>query len=289
MAASSELDIYLAEIRKLPLLTPERERQLAEGVVRGDKAARDELIRCNLRLVVSVARQFTRRGLSLVDIIAEGNVGLIRAVELFDPTFQTRFSTYATWWIRQAIRKAISTTTHSVRVPIYMNAKIRAMHDATARFQNGNGRRPDSAELAAEMGTTQRQTELFEKASRTRRVSLQASDPTGNKASAGELIVDANSQPPESQMEAAEVISMIRHYVRYLNEREASIVTWRHGLDGNPACTLGQIAARVALTRERVRQIELQAMRKLHLIMNDRQYMLEEPTTRVRGALRKMA
>ncbi len=289
MAADSELGIYLEEIRKLPLLTPERERQLADRIIAGDKHARDEMIRCNLRLVVSVARQFTHRGLSLADLIAEGNVGLIRAVEMFDPKFQTRFSTYATWWIRQAIRKAISTTAQSIRIPTYIHAKLGEMNDAAARFKNGNGRAPNSGELATEMGTTKRQTALVEQAQRTRRVTLQANDQSGAKTSAHEIIIDSNCQPPESQMETAEAISMIRHYVKYLTEREASIMTWRHGLDGNPPCTLDQIAKRIALTRERVRQIENQAMGKLHRMMHDRQYMVEQPTHRVRGAMRKMA
>jgi RNA polymerase primary sigma factor len=289
MAADSELGIYLEEIRKLPLLTAEQEKHLAGKVMAGDKAARDEMIRCNLRLVVSVARQFVHRGLSIADLIAEGNVGLIRAVEMFDPKFKTRFSTYATWWIRQAIRKAISTTGQSIRIPIYLHARISEMRDVKAQIQNGTGRAPDTAELANQMGTTPRQTALAEQAHRTRRVTLQASDSLDNKTSPREMIVDSNCLPPESQMETAEAISMIRHYVRYLTEREASIVTWRHGLDGNPPCTLDQIAVRVALTRERVRQIEVQAMTKLHRMMRDRQYMVEQPTRRVRGAMRKMA
>ena len=288
MAADMELGVYLEEIRKLPLLTPEREKELAVQILAGDQSARDEMIRSNLRLVVSVARRFTHRGLSLADLIAEGNVGLIRAVEMFKPKFQTRFSTYATWWIRQAIRKAISTTAQPIRIPTYMQTKIGEMNEATSRFKNGNGRTPDSTELADEMGATKRQTALVELAHRTRRVALQTDGPTKAKNSAHEVIVDSKCQSPGAEMETAETISLIRHYVRYLSEREASIVTWRHGLDGNPPCTLDQIAKRVDLTRERVRQIENQAMTKLHRLMHDRQYMLEEPNRRVRGAMRKM-
>jgi RNA polymerase primary sigma factor len=247
------------------------------------------MIRSNLRLVVSVARRFTHRGLSLADLIAEGNVGLIRAVEMFDPKYQTRFSTYATWWIRQSIRKAISTTSQPIRIPIYIQAKLSEMKQAASRFKNGNGRTPNSTELAGEMGATERQTALVERAGRARRVALQPDEQTQAKTSPHDVIVDSKCPVPGAEMETAETVSMIRHYVRYLSEREASIVTWRHGLDGNPPCTLDQIAKRVALTRERVRQIENQAMVKLHHMMHDRQYMLEESNRPVRGAMRKMA
>jgi RNA polymerase primary sigma factor len=288
MASDSELGVYLEEISKLPLLTPEREKELAALIFAGDQAARDEMIRSNLRLVVSVARRFSHRGLSLADMIAEGNVGLIRAVEMFNPKFQTRFSTYATWWIRQAIRKAISTTARPIRIPIYMQAKLGEMNEAAARFKNRKGRAPDHKELADAMGTTKRQTALVEQANRTRRINLRADGPDKSKTSVHEVIVDSKCPSPGAEMETAETISLIRHFVRYLSEREASILTWRHGLDGNPPCTLDQIARRVDLTRERVRQIENQATTKLHHLMHDREYMLEEPNRRVRGAMRKM-
>ena len=289
MAADVELGIYLEEIRRAPLLTPEREKELAIKILAGDQAARDEMIRSNLRLVVSVARRFTHRGLSLADLIAEGNVGLIRAVEMFNPKFRTRFSTYATWWIRQAIRKAISATAAPIRIPTYMRAKLGEMNEAASRFRNGNGRSPNSRELAGEMGATERQTALLELAHRTRRIALPTDEPTKAANSACDVIVDSRCSSPGAEMETAEAISLIRRYVRYLSEREASIITWRHGLDGNPPCTLDQVARRVALTRERVRQIENQALAKLYRLMHDRQYMLEESNCLSRGALRKMA
>lgn len=289
MAIDHELGIYLGEIRQLPLLSAERERLLAGRVHAGDTAARDEMIRCNLRLVVSIARQFANRGLPLADLIADGNVGLIRAVEMFDPAFKTRFSTYATWWIRQAIRKAISNTAHSIRMPSYIHVRLGEMKDATARFEEGNGRLPNSAELAKAMGTTKRQTALVEQAGRTRRIALHQPNEERGSHPIQDVLVDSSGQAPGFQMERAEAVSLIRHCVQYLTARESAIITWRHGLDGNRPCTLDQIAKRVDLTRERIRQIETHAMAKLHRLMHDRQYMLEQPTRQIRGTLRKMA
>jgi RNA polymerase primary sigma factor len=235
------LDTYLADINEVPLLTAAQEIELARRVQRGDMAAREHMIRANLRLVVSIAKKYMNRGLPFMDLIEEGNIGLMKAVEKFDPAAGCRFSTYATWWIKQGIRRSLVNTVKTVRVPSYM-AEIVSRWKATAMELNYRlGRQPTSAEIAEEL-------ELPE-----------------NNWNVVRETVQANSQPVHSMtME----LSRLKQLLDMMDTRESRILKLRYGLGNSEPMTLKAIGKKFGLTRERVRQMEQQGLQKLYSIMS---------------------
>ncbi len=269
----SGVEQYLKEIQSVPLLTAEQERELAKRMRHADskdprkardgREAREQFIRANLRLVVSVAKNYLNKGLSFLDLIEEGNLGLLRAVQRFDPRRRCRFSTYATWWIRQAIRRALVNTAKTVRVPSYMVEIIAKWKSLQNEFAQKHGRKPDISEVASEMDLGDEGMAILKRAisasdNFSHPVSLDVMWPTSEVADGKETSLP--DRTVFSQMDSERIENMLRS----INEREAAVLRYRYGLyDGQPM-TLGDIGKRLRITRERVRQIEKIALRKLH-------------------------
>jgi len=266
----STLNSYLREINRVDLLTAEQEREIARRIQNeGDLEAREQMIRANLRLVVSIAKRYTNRGLSLMDLIEEGNVGLMRAVEKFDPCEETRFSTYATWWIKQSVRRALVNTVKTVRIPSYLVEIISRMRYAQQALEQDLGREPTVPELAQTMEIPEKNLRVLRRAIRAERtgsgtVSLDA------LPAANDSIVDEAMQRPDDVFFRKYDLSRIEQLLDSVSDREASILRLRFGLDehSREPMTLKEIGKRIGLTRERVRQIEAEALQRLHRVIN---------------------
>src|SRR5262245_58002035 len=269
----SGVEQYLKEIQSVPLLTAEQERQLAKrmkGMASSNskkqadgRQAREHFIRANLRLVVSVAKNYVNKGLAFLDLIEEGNLGLLKAVSRFDPGRKCRFSTYATWWIRQAIRRALVNTSKTVRIPSYMVEIIAKWRSTTAALAQKLGRKPELAEIADEMGLGGEGMEILKRAMNAsdnlaRPVSLDVMWPTSEVADLKDSPTAA--EPPAFGGQEAERMEQM---LRSISAREAEVLRLRYGLyDGQPM-TLGDIGKKLKITRERVRQVEKIALKKM--------------------------
>jgi RNA polymerase primary sigma factor len=260
------LETYLRQINETPLLTAEEEKQLAYRIEEGDQEARDQMVRANLRLVVNIARGYPGKGLPLQDLIAEGNLGLMRAVEGFDASMNTRFSTYASYWIKQSIKRAVINTAKPIRIPAYMSDLMIKWRRATAKLQEELGRTPTHEEIAHSLSLSTKKLKIIKKAIRIYNSTPQASDgETG--LSIEELCMDESIQAPIAQMGQAEEVQEVLHLLDQLDEREATVLRMRFGLNGSEPKTLKEIGECLDLTRERVRQIELEALKKLRELM----------------------
>ncbi len=251
----------------MPLLTPDQEKELGHLIKSGDLQAREHMIRANLRLVVSVAKMYLDRGLSLQDLIAEGNIGLMKAAEKFDPAAGCRFSTYGTWWIKQSIRRALTNTVKSVRVPSYMSELISKWKVVSQELAYLLGRAPNVEEVAEELGIPEDNWPLLK---RTIQVSGLGQEISLDVLSGNQdTVEDAGTETPEQKMLNADLIAKLGELLNVIDEREATILRLRYGLGGAGAepMTLKEIGKVVGLTRERVRQIEQEALRKLYGVM----------------------
>jgi len=267
-SAESCLETYLREINEVPLLTAEEERGLGRRVQSGDLAAREHLIRANLRLVVSIAKLYSERGLSLQDLIAEGNIGLMKAAEKFDPDAGCRFSTYGSWWIKQAIRRALTSTVASVRVPGYMSELVSRWRSVSRELAYRLGRSPNVEEVAKELGIPEESWVLLKQTIQTTaqgsEISLEV------MSSTQQTVEDDRIQAPDEEIQKADLLKRMRELLEDMDEREATILRLRYGLgkDREPM-TLKEIGKVVGLTRERVRQIERETLSKLYRVMDD--------------------
>lgn len=258
---SSPLQIYLHDLEATPLLEAQQERELAGRIAAGDPAARDHLARANLRLVVALARGYLGRGLSLEDLVAEGNLGLMQAVAKFDPVHGTRFSTYAACWIKQAICHALTNTAATIRLPAYMVHLLRQWRRAERRLARDLGSAPGPERVAAELGLTALQRELVARALCTRHLRGQRGCPDEDPWSAEE--VPAGVEAPEARVEAEDLRRDLRRRLGRLDDRERAVLTLRFGLDGEDPLSPRQIGQRLGVTREWVHKLELRAVRKL--------------------------
>ncbi len=261
-AEEDSIKTYLREISRHKLLDGREEIELARAVRLGDKAARRRLIQANLRLVVSIAKRYINRGLSFQDLIQEGSLGLIRAVEKYDPERGNRFSTYATWWIRQAVTRALANKSRAIRVPVHMNEVINKLHKVVRELAQRLGRRPTINELAAESGLEADKVMLAFGAGR---VPLSLDQVCGDEGdnTLGDIVEDHVARRPDAEAAASLLALHIDELLSGLTVRERDVIRMRFGLKDDRSHSLEELGRVLGLTRERVRQIELRAMHKL--------------------------
>ncbi len=255
--------LYLREIGKIPLLNPEEELALAHKVKEGDKKAKDKMAEANMRLVVSIAKRYSGRGLDFLDLIQEGNTGLLRAVEKFDPDKGFKFSTYATWWIRQAITRAIADQARTIRIPVHMVETINKLLRTQRRMTQELNREPSVEELAAEMEMEPEKIEYVMKIKQDI-TSLDANVRDDDDDSVlGDFIEDEDAQSPEEAATTQLLKEQVKDMLSVLTEREQKILKMRFGLEDGKSHTLEEVGQEFSVTRERIRQIEAKALSKL--------------------------
>jgi RNA polymerase primary sigma factor len=275
-AAQTPLETYLREINETALLTAKDERDLAALIADGDVKARDRMVRANLRLVVNIARGYTGKGLSLQDLIEEGNLGLLRAVEGFDPNMGTRFSTYASYWIKQSIKRALINCAKTIRIPAYMVELLSKWRRASARLTEELGRTPTPEEVGRVLGLQKKKLPIIKKAIRIYNATPQT-DQAETGWSLGEIVMDERLKNPEDELVEHDVLKSVRELFTTMDPREATVLKMRFGLEDCEPHTLKEIGERLGLTRERVRQIETEALAKLSDGLKDpRERMIEE-------------
>jgi len=258
----SPLETYLREINETALLTADQEKDLARKIGDGSTEARDQMVRANLRLVVNIARGYTGKGLALQDLIEEGNLGLLRAVEGFDPTMNTRFSTYASYWIKQSIKRALVNTAKTIRIPAYMVELLAKWRRATNKLNDELGRPPTHEEVAKYMGLPRKKLNIIKKAIRVYNAAPQ-SDQGEQGWSIDEMLMDSRSKTPDTEMVETDDLKHVMVLLEKMDKREATVLRMRFGLDDEEPKTLKEIGECLGLTRERVRQIESEALAKL--------------------------
>jgi RNA polymerase primary sigma factor len=294
IAAESGLQVYLKQINTAPLLTAEDEQQLATIIQRAAELAeklsdgnitaadliekerleseaaeaRDRMIKSNLRLVVNIAKKYGRRGVALSDLIEEGNLGLMRAVDGFDPERDVRFSTYAAWWIKQAIKRSLINTAQPIHIPAYMVEMIAKWRQSRDRFMEREGRQPSIEELSKEMELPERKVRIIRRAVKALSSSGQDAD-ADSGAALSEILTDDRTPAPDEAIFTEADSSLIHRLLDEITDREAAILRLRFGLDNGEAMTLKAIGEKVELTRERVRQIEREALKKLSTLIQE--------------------
>ena len=263
--ADDSVRLYLREIGKIPLLTPEEEQDLAQRIVKGDKAAKDKMVESNMRLVVSIAKRYSGRGLDFLDLIQEGNTGLLRAVDKFDPGKGFKFSTYATWWIRQAITRAIADQARTIRIPVHMVETINKVLRSSRKLTQELNREPTNEEIAKEMNMD---VEKIEYVMRIKQdiASLDASvgrDGDDEDSVLGDFVEDEERISPEDSAANQILKEQLAEIITSLSDREQKIIKLRFGIGGGRPHTLEEVGAEFSVTRERIRQIEAKALSKL--------------------------
>jgi RNA polymerase primary sigma factor len=270
-ALQPDLQLYLRQINEVPLLTAEEEKELGWRIINdNDQAAKDRMIKANLRLVVSISKNYSHRGLPLSDLIEEGNIGLIRAVEGFDPAQGARFSTYASWWIKQAIKRTLINAVQPIHIPAYMVELIAKWKETTRRLEEQLGRQPTTPELAAAMEVPMKKLHIIRRAIKAFHAPPQAPvGEDGQPVDFADLFEDFRIAQPDEAIAQSEEFQTIIKLLEAIDERDARVLKLRFGLEGQEPLTLKQIGEEVGLTRERVRQIEVDALRKLQSRMDD--------------------
>ena len=263
--ADDSVRLYLREIGKIPLLTPEEEADLAQRIVKGDKKAKDKMVESNMRLVVSIAKRYGGRGLDFLDLIQEGNTGLLRAVEKFDPDKGFKFSTYATWWVRQAITRAIADQARTIRIPVHMVETINKVLRTTRKLTTELNREPTNEEIAKELDM---EPEKIDYVMRIKQdiASLDASvgrEGDDEDSVLGDFVEDEERDSPEDSAANQILKEQLAEIISTLTEREQKIIRLRFGIGGGRPHTLEEVGNEFAVTRERIRQIEAKALSKL--------------------------
>ena len=257
------LNIYMREIARTPLLTREEERELGYRTLQGDSAARDRMIRSNLRLVVKIAKDYSNYGLPLADLIAEGNVGLMKAVERFHPDKGAKFSTYGAWWIKQCIKRALANQGKTIRMPVHAIEKVSKLRRIHTQLFEELGREPTIEEIAKEAELDPAKASMLLEAA-IRPVSLDAPvGDEGDSASHGELIADVSATAPDHELFHQDLLDRLDQLMEPLEKRERDIIVKRFGLNGKPARTLEQVGKEFGVTRERIRQLQNVAILKM--------------------------
>ena len=262
-SASSPLQIYLQDINDTPLLSAEEERELAERVAAGDPYAREHMVKANLRLVVNIARGYLGKGLNLEDLIEEGNLGLMRAVEGFDGHMETRFSTYASYWIKQSIRRAVMNSGKPIRLPAYMVSLLSKWKRASAVLTDRLGRPPTPDEIGKALKLSKKKVGIVTKAIRVNNLTHHSDGPDDDKMVIDDVLTDDRSRAPEDLMIEADDLERIFGRLDALDDREAAVIRMRFGLEPYDPMTLREVGENLGLTRERVRQLESLALQKL--------------------------
>jgi len=278
----SGLESYFREISKTPLLTPEEEVRLAERIQQGDEEARNHMIRANLRLVVKIAKDYAGYGVPLNDLISEGNIGLMHAVERFDPDKGGKMSTYSAWWIKQSIKKALANQSKTIRLPIHLVEKIARMRRIASSLSEVLGREPTDDELAEEIGLPRQKIAML-KQSAQRLTSLDSPISEGDGMEYGDVIADETSADPLAALTEKNLHDQIGDLLSILNEREQRIIADRFGLEGRKPMLLEDVGREFGVSRERIRQLQNSALAKMRkaLLKKDRR----DPSTYRRSAV----
>ena len=256
------LNIYLRQISTIPLISVKEEIELAKKIKTGDEKAREIMITANLRLVVKIAQQYSNIGLSLLDLINEGNIGLMKAVERFDPTKGGKLSTYAAWWIKQSIKRALANQSKTIRLPVHMVDRVTQMRRTAAGLSEKLGREPTDEELAAEMNLPVSRISHLKSVSK-KPASLDTPIGEDDSSTLGELVPDEKAKNPFEKLQSKSLIGDVNQVLSQLEPREADIIRLRFGLEGRDPLTLEEVGAKIGVTRERIRQLQEQALRQL--------------------------
>ena len=274
MSRNHHIDRYMQQISKTPLLTPQEEVELAGRIKRGDMTARDQMVKANLLLVAKIAYDYVKCGLPLEDLIAEGNVGLIKAVERFDPNKGGKLSTYAAWWIKQCIKRALANQGRTIRVPVHAQDKFRKLERIRNNLTVELGRTPSLEEMSELTGiTAEKLSALEEIAQTTSSLDAPAGGEEGGRETVGDLVEDRNAVRPDEAAAKSDLINSLGPVVAKLDERERKILELRFGLAGQSPMTLGDIGKRFGVTRERIRQLQNIALASLKYQLS----LLEDP------------
>lgn len=272
--SDSGIKIYLREIGQIPLLTPAQEIELAAKIKKGDKAARSLMIRSNLRLVVKIAHDYANLGLPLLDLISEGNIGLMKAVERFDPAKGGKLSTYAAWWIKQSIKRALANQSKTIRLPVHLVDKISKMRRVALQMSEELGREPTDDELAEEVGLSSGKISQLKTVS-IRPASLDAPISDDDSTEFGEIVGDLEALTPFENLRDKNLRDEVGDLLTVLDEREKKIIFSRFGLDGGKAKTLEEVGKKFGVTRERIRQLQNIALMKLRRALQKKEKPIE--------------
>ena len=259
---------YMQEIGIIPLINKDEEIELAHRIKKGDYAAKQKLIKANLRLVVKIAHDFKGLGLPLLDLISEGNIGLMRAAEKFDPAKGAKFSSYSAWWIKQAMRRALSQKSRTIRVPVASASKISKIRAAKVKLGEKFGRLPTDVEIASHLDFTKRTIQGLRLAD-LKTFSMHDPIQKGEDGNFEDIIPDSTAMKPDDIIEDSETLQRVRGLIQTLDERERTILIMRYGLDGSRPKTLEEVSVIIGRTRERVRQIQMQSLKKLKVSIED--------------------
>jgi RNA polymerase primary sigma factor len=260
--ADSSLRLYMREISETPLLTSKEEVRLAALIKKGDQDARTRMIKANLRLVVKIAQDYSNYGLPLMDLISEGNIGLMKAVERFDPAKGGKLSTYGSWWIKQSIKRALANQSKTIRLPVHMVDKIAKLRRVMTLLAESYGREPTDEELCGETGMAPKKLSLLKRAAQ-RPTSLDSPVGDDERSSFAEIIGDEHAENPFEVLSDKNMLNQIDSLLEVLDERESKIIEARYGLCGKTAMTLEEVGSELKVTRERIRQLQNIALDKM--------------------------